>query len=175
MIGPVCIGIDVGMDGGLVCLGPDGQLQLKNPTPTIEPKKRREVDIPAVVRFFEAAVMHAEPKPYSGRSVRVFIERAQAMPKQGVSSCFSYGRAFGTMLGIVGALGLPFEVVGPQTWQKAMFHDIPHENTKKVAALVCSRIWPKMDFRATERSKKAHDGICDAALIAEYGRRNLAR
>jgi hypothetical protein len=43
--------------------------------------------------------------------------------------------------------------------------------TKPRALEVASRTWPEEDWLATPRSSKPHEGLIDAALIAEYGRR----
>ena len=44
-------------------------------------------------------------------------------------------------------------------------------NTKAAARNAASKVWPGEDWRKNDRCKVAHDGICDAALISEYGRR----
>jgi hypothetical protein len=44
---------------------------------------------------------------------RAFIERAQAMPKQGSSSGFKYGRAGGAIEAIVAVCNIPLEFVEP--------------------------------------------------------------
>jgi crossover junction endodeoxyribonuclease RuvC len=46
------------------------------------------------------------------------IELVGAMPKQGVSSTFKFGRAFGTAIGVVGSLKVPLVFVTPQKWKK---------------------------------------------------------
>jgi hypothetical protein len=41
-------------------------------------------------------------------------------------------------------------------------------NTKVTALKRANALWPEQDWLATKRSKVAHDGIVDAALIAHY-------
>jgi hypothetical protein len=48
---------------------------------------------------------------------------------------------------------------------------IPKDDLKAASIRVAMRLWPSVDFRRTERCRKPHDGMTDAALIAEYGRR----
>jgi hypothetical protein len=43
--------------------------------------------------------------------------------------------------------------------------------TKRAASELARRLWPDESFFATERCKTPHDGLVDAALIAEYARR----
>lgn len=48
------------------------------------------------------------------------VEHVHAMPKQGVSGVFKFGTAYGQILGVLQALRIPYELVPPQVWKKAM-------------------------------------------------------
>ena len=50
---------------------------------------------------------------------------------------------------------------------------VPKGETKAYARAKAAQIWPDEDWLATPRSKKAHEGLIDAALIAEFYRRKL--
>lgn len=108
-----------------------------------------------------------------------FIEKAQAMPLQGVCSMFSYGYHAGTLEGVFQALFIPFTLVTPKEWQKEMFKGtkVPKKSLLKTAksrALeVARRLFPKQKFIATLRCKKPHDGMIDSMLIAEFCRRKI--
>jgi hypothetical protein len=56
-----------------------------------------------------------------------------------------------------------------------MFADMDKKkaDTKKTAKLVAKRLWPGQDFTKSARAYQPHDGKCDAALIAEWGRRTI--
>jgi hypothetical protein len=100
------------------------------------------------------------------------FERVHAMPGQGVSSMFTFGHNVGMVEGILRAFGVPYSTVTPQTWQKEIHAGIdkkldPKERSRQAAV----RLFPHSDFRKSDRCKKAHDGIVDAVLIAEYARR----
>ena len=158
------LGIDPGLDGGFAGIFPEGAV-LACPIQTITIKaSKREYDIPAIVRF----IKQVNPG-------HVFIEKAQAMPGQGVSSMFSIGNGYGIMRGVVVALGIPHTLVRPKTWQKEMFKDLPKADTKAMSYIACQRLWPTNSWLASPRCKKPHDGMTDAALIAEYGARQLDR
>jgi len=158
------MGIDNGLDGGIVILRDDGSIVGKHVMPTLDvAKSRRDYNINQVCRIVEHAMDGLELR-------EVFVERAQSMPGQGVRSMFMTGYGFGIMLGILGKAAIPYTVVSPQTWMKVMFLGLPKEG-KDTTKLVCSRIWPKEDWKASIKCRVAHDGLCDAALIAEYGRR----
>jgi crossover junction endodeoxyribonuclease RuvC len=146
------VGIDVGLDGAVAFLPEEGKAVVFD-IPTLSVGKRREYDVGAC-----AGLLRAPLAPEF--SIAVGIERATAMPKQGVVSTFSFGKGFGMWLGICAALRLPFEVVSPKRWQGVM---IPGEKSKDASRLVASRLFPEVDL-----SKKKHHGRADALLIAAY-------
>ena len=45
------------------------------------------------------------------------VERVHSMPRQGEASTFSFGCSFGVVLGVLGAMGIPFELVAPKVWK----------------------------------------------------------
>lgn len=98
----------------------------------------------------------------------VLIEEVHAMPKQGVSSTFTFGKGFGIIIGVVGSLGIPFSFVRPQAWQKTFSIG---KDTKADAVSIASRLFPDAELYGPKGGKK--DGRADALLVAEYGRRTL--
>lgn len=97
-----------------------------------------------------------------------FLEQVHAMPKQGVSSTFNFGMNFGFIQGVLKAYGIPYELVTPQKWKK----EFSCTSDKNTSIEVCKRLFPKVNLKVTERCKKDHDGMAEALLIAEYGRRH---
>jgi hypothetical protein len=55
-------------------------------------------------------------------------------------------------------------------WQPTMLGKVPQGKTKEYALNKVKQLWPDETFLATKRSSVPHDGMVDAALIAEYGR-----
>ena len=111
----------------------------------------------------------------TNQEIKVYIEKAQAMPKNGAVSMFTYGAHYGELLGSMTALRIPFETVPPRTWTAAMHQTKSRKISPKAKSLqALHRLFP--DVRLTdprsERAKVPHIGIIDAILIAEYGRRN---
>lgn len=96
------------------------------------------------------------------------LEHVHAMPKQGVSSTFNFGMNFGFIQGVLKAYGIPYELVTPQKWKK----EFSCTSDKNTSIEVCKRLFPSVNLKATDRCKKDHDGIAEALLIAEYGRRH---
>lgn len=101
------------------------------------------------------------------------LEHVHAMPKQGVSSTFKFGSTFGKIQGILAAKHLAYELIRPQEWMGVMLAGEPKEMKKERAKNVAVRLFPDINFRATERSHTVHSGMADAVLIAEYLRRKL--
>jgi len=168
------IGLDPGLDGaGIVLVDGAAFRNRILAWPTLELKKvgggkKREYDEGAVFRWLRSVV--------AGGGAHVFLEKQQAMPGQGVTSMFSTGYGYGMLRGMLVALEVPWTLVTAKAWQKVLLAGMPHVEGKKASSqahIVCSRLWPGLDLRATERSRTPHSGICDALLIAEYGRRQL--
>ncbi len=104
----------------------------------------------------------------------IFLEKAHAMPKQGVSSMFNYGVGFGRLIGWIEAMGVPYTLVTSPQWMKVMHQGCDGKlTTKERSFQACARLFPGVNLLATDRSKKPHDGMAEALLIAEYGRRTL--
>ena len=69
--------------------------------------------------------------------------------------------------------GIPVIGLTPATWQAEMFRGISGSDSKQKALIVVSRLFPGVDWRATERCRVAHGGMVDAAAIAECTRRTF--
>jgi hypothetical protein len=54
------------------------------------------------------------------RPEHVFLERAGAMPGQGTSSMFAFGRAYGIVIGVLAATGMPTTFVAASVWKRAL-------------------------------------------------------
>jgi crossover junction endodeoxyribonuclease RuvC len=93
------------------------------------------------------------------RPHHVVIEGVHSMPQQGVASTFKFGRAFGTIEGVVAALRLPSSLISPAHWKRVV--GVTRDKAS-ARALACRR-WP--EHRGWfERVKD--DGRAEAALIA---------
>lgn len=150
----VC-GIDPGLSGAVAFLRPDA----RHP-----PNRLAVFDAPLVGGEFDGvafAKMLAERLPDM-----VAIEHAFSRPGQGVSSTFKFGRTFGQALGVIQALGVPYELVSPSVWKK--FFKISAASPKDASRLVCKRLYPSADIPL-----KKHHGRAEAILIADYAWRRL--
>jgi len=139
------IGIDPGDSGGAVLLDNEGHR-----ADVIVFSKMTEHDIAEAIREWTQWNITAA----------ACIESVHSMPKQGVVSSFKFGKSFGFLIGLLTGLEIPYTLVTPQKWQKAM--ECLTHGDKNVSKAAAQRRWPDV--------KWTH-AIADAALIAEYGRR----
>lgn len=101
--------------------------------------------------------------------VRCCVEKVGAMPGQGVTSMFSFGKSAGFIEGVLAAYEIPYQLVPPQTWKK----EFSLNSNKQTSIEVCQRLFPDVNLMRTDRCKKPHDGMAEAVLMAEYARRKL--
>lgn len=97
------------------------------------------------------------------------LERVHSMPNQGVASTFKFGAGYGFIKGVLSACGIPYQEILPQRWKK----EFGLNSDKMQSIEVCRSIFPNVNLKRTERCKVNHDGMAEAALMAEYARRKL--
>jgi crossover junction endodeoxyribonuclease RuvC len=93
-----------------------------------------------------------------------WIERVHAMPKQGVSSSFSFGLSYGIVRGVIGGMGCPMLFVSPTEWKREFRLGFDKAQSRVLAG----RLYP---HNASVFSRVRDDGRAEAALIATFGAR----
>lgn len=151
----IYIGIDPGLSGAIAVFNLEtGHLSILD-MPVVEVvrnnKKKRELS-PAML----ANILKLVDKPATA-----VVERVGAMPGQGVSSVFSFGRSLGTIEGALAALQIPMTLVPPQQWQKACAVRGGKDGSRQRAA----ELFPNF---AGLFARKKDDGRSDAACLAWY-------
>ncbi|OLB72051.1 MAG: hypothetical protein AUI16_21450 [Alphaproteobacteria bacterium 13_2_20CM_2_64_7] len=155
-IGMRVLGCDPGIRGGLAIVEIDGNGGARLiecidiPVTGIGAKER--VDVLALRDW---VVLH-QPQ-------HAFIERAQAMPKQGASSGFKYGRATGAIEAAIACCEIPLTIVEPAVWKRVL-HLRGDKEASRQRAL---QLFPAGHAMLTR--KKDH-GRAEAALIAVHTR-----
>jgi crossover junction endodeoxyribonuclease RuvC len=151
------LGVDPGIHGGLaiVSVGANGaapQLVDAIDIPVIGVGAKERVD-PLAIRDWLAphAPQHA------------FLERAQAMPKQGASSGFKYGRAVGAIEAVIACCAIPLTIVEPSAWKRHF--RLPGKD-KEQARQRALQLFPAA--HALFARRKDH-GRAEAALLALFG------
>jgi hypothetical protein len=159
----ISCGVDPGLSGAFGII--DGTHLYGAPIPTFwitmkSGKRRRQYDYMAIRKFLE-------PR----KDAIVTIEEQFPMPMQGVVSQFSVGFGYGLFLGMLCGLNIDTKTVHAKTWQKEFFKRDKEKTTKEQALEALKALYPHVDLFTSERSTKPSEGIVDAILIAEYGRR----
>jgi hypothetical protein len=94
----------------------------------------------------------------------ISIEKVHSMPRQGVSSTFTFGRAYGESIGAAVIAGCPVQFVTPQRWQR----DLSLLSQKGEAKIDHKR---RMQQHASIRwGQRVLRDEADAMLIAEWAR-----
>ena len=91
------------------------------------------------------------------------------MPGQGVKSMFSFGQNFGFIKGVLETLKIAYQEIPPQRWKK----EFGLNDSKAKSIEVAKQLFPNTNLKATAQSRKLHDGMAEALLMAEYARRKL--
>jgi len=150
------LGIDPGVRGGLAIIeindGATPQLIDAIDIPVAGTGAKERVDVLATRTWIAAH------KPD-----HAMIERAQAMPKQGASSGFKYGRATGALEAVIVCCEVPMTVIEPSAWKK--FHQL-RGGDKEGGRQRALQLFPAA--HALLARKKDH-GRGEAALIALAG------
>lgn len=153
------MGVDPGLKGGLAAIR-QGMVMA-----TPMPVAGGEIDAVAVAQWMRGII------GLEYDEVIVCVEKVGAMPKQGVSSTFTFGKGYGKILGVCAALGMPILLVTPQAWKKLVLEGTPKD--KDAAIDYCRRVWPMVPL-ILKGCRVPHDGMADALCLAEFARRSRA-
>jgi len=93
------------------------------------------------------------------------IERGQALPRQGASSGFKFGRGCGALEAAIQLLEMPMTIIEPVAWKK--FHGLRGKD-KEGSRQKALMLFPSSHVLLARR--RDH-GRAEAALLAIYGGR----
>ena len=113
-------------------------------------KAKRQVSASGLAGIFSAHKPH-----------HVIVEKVSAMPGQGVTSMFSFGRSFGLIEGILAAYEIPATYVMPSVWTKGIGRGVGKDASR---ARACE-LYPAHQ-KSFARVKD--DGRADAVLIGAW-------
>jgi crossover junction endodeoxyribonuclease RuvC len=141
------LGLDPGASGAVAFYFPD------------VPTKISVYDIPLAAGEIDCAAFADLITQY--QPDLAVVERVGAMPKQGVSSTFKFGVAYGMARGVIAAAKVPVHLITPAFWKKHFRLNAEKEQARALAI----RLFPSNDsFR-----RKMDHGRAEAALIAKFG------
>jgi crossover junction endodeoxyribonuclease RuvC len=149
------LAIDPGAKGALAFFNMEkGVLNIVD-CPTVEVKRGAKVKTEISPQMVSGIIASRSP-------TLAILEKVGAMPNQGVSSMFQFGRGVGMYEGVLAALQIPITYVTPQAWQKEMNVRGGKDGSRARAA----ELYPAY---ASLFAKKKDDGRADAALMAYWG------
>ncbi len=145
------IGIDPGNSGAIVVLA-DGEPHEWLNMPHIKVGSTVRINGAQIADFLF---------PYKGAPT--FLELVGVMPKQGISSAFTFGHSAGVIQGIIQGMGNPLTLIRPQQWKKAAGLIGTDKDAARSKAVL---LWP--NWRVLD-SKSKGGALADAALIGRFG------
>jgi sulfur carrier protein ThiS len=175
-------GIDPGLHGGIATINPEGIVTaIPIPTITIQVngKDRTAYDHTKVAHIFRklgiyhmlgkhdcfAVLEEQQPRP------TFYKDKQGKVKKQGATSLYTTGCGFCLLKQALIDFEIPHEIIPPKDWQKTFGITGGKGNTKIQSFEICKRLFPNLSLLPTQKSRKDSDGLADAALIAEFGRR----
>jgi len=161
MIEGVYVGIDPGIDGAVACIDTEHGCQTINRIPAlvVGPGSRRGIDLEGLAQLF-GHVKSLAPKV-------IVIEDVHAMPKQGVSSTFSFGVTYGALQAMIAVYRMPMVKVKPAAWKKIIMRGRPKGKDGTIAYM--SQKYPHCSLVPVGGRAKNHN-FADALALADYAR-----
>jgi Holliday junction resolvasome RuvABC endonuclease subunit len=149
------LGCDPGIHGGLALVEVNGdtcRVVDAIDIPTIGTKAKERVNVHAIQEWILQHGPH-----------RAFIERGQAMPRQGASSGYKFGRSVGALEATIARCAVPLEIVEPSVWKRTLRLKGKDKELSRQRAL---ELFPLAQHLLARR--KDHQRA-EAMLLAYYG------
>ena len=150
------IGVDPGASGAIAVLDRDSDIVQIFDMPVLEMKSGATIK-----KKVNPQAICAELRIFKEARVEAILELVGAMPGQGVTSMFNFGRSLGILEGTLAGMDIPYEFVTPAVWKKKMKLTTSKDASRELAM----RMWPQ---KAELFKRKKDDGRAEAALLALY-------
>jgi len=153
------VGIDPGKRGGIALLpsSPASPMPEAMLTPFTE---RGAVNLPPILDFLE---------PF-GPPTAIAVESVHAMPGQGVSAMFSFGKSAGGVEALSTLFDCPHLYPTPQSWMKHVLTGYRRsDGGGKPSVLYVQNNYPSFNL-TPGRCTKPQDGLSDAICLAEFAK-----
>lgn len=153
----IILGIDPGVGGALAWLSADRGVIAVEDMPVhrvrVAGKDRKAIDLHGLADLI---------RWYADETALAVIEEVSSMPKQGVASTFTFGRASMAPEAVVATLQIPYQTVRPHVWKRVM----QVKGDKDEARRRAGQLYPESAHRW---SRQQDDGRAEAAMLAGYG------
>lgn len=152
----IYIGIDVGAKGGISAINEHSEVLFSVPM-----SRENLVDKMNQVNFWRTE--------WNCGAIAC-VEKVGAMPGQGVTGMFNFGKGAGYIEGVLETLQIPYQLIPPQRWKKEF--GLIHKG-KKDSIETCRRLFPVVNLLPTERCRKESDGLAESLIMAEFAKRKF--
>ena len=152
----IIVGIDPGKSGGIVVIQDDKDIH-----ESLMVKMYKCPESPIKMSLILRSARNTSW--VSGEKIIVAIEKVWAFPTDARSAAFKFGVNYGTWMGIIGSLNLPYIEVIPKTWM-SLYHPVPKDKKERKKYLKETCITMYKDMFLYE--KNITYAVSDAALIA---------
>lgn len=150
------VGIDPGISGAIAIIDVKNDNIEVFDVPTIKVENTNKKAKAKTKQEYDKIAMGKLLGQYSKRKVAIVMEKVHAMPGQGVTSMFNFGRGVGIWEGIFAVLGWEPELVTPQTWKK----EYGQKLFKSIIKPDIIKSMTKSDYnRASVQERKAYDEV----------------
>lgn len=151
------LGIDPGLSGALAFYEPEtGALEVFD-MPVFAVKRNGKTK-----RCLDLYQLGMLVDSHANDTAKAVVEEVGAMPKQGVSSSFSFGFSAGAAQMVVAANMIPMTTIVPAVWKRVMKLNASKDGSR----IMASKLLPR---HAGKWNLHKHDGRAEAALLAYYG------
>lgn len=148
MSGAIILAVDPGKSGAIAAIDRDGNLH-------------DTWDMPVVDKRISAPLLADILVPLQPVTDVLVCEDVHAMPGQGVTSMFTFGRGLGVVEGVALGAGIPVRWVSPARWKRALGLSADKGASRRRA----TELWPS---QSSMFARVKDDGRSEAALIAYY-------
>lgn len=147
------IGVDPGIKGAVGVINVDTMKAQSLPIPTYSFKGKNHIDCKELSSILSI---------FAPKTLISVVERPSAMPNQGVSSTFRFGKACGLVEGILHGLEIDVITVPPATWKAYL----GLSSNKSESAILASDLFPSAKHLW---KLKKHNDLAESVLLAYYG------
>jgi len=152
------LGIDPGLTGAIVLMAIDEIVKIWDmPVSAKTHGKGKQVNAFILNDIIQEAIDLSLAKD---EKLTATVEQVSAMPGQGVTSMFGFGRSFGVIEGVLAANNISTRLITPQRWKKQFNLTGKEKDASRTKAI---SLYPEVSHLL---SRKKDNGRADAIFIA---------
>lgn len=164
-IRPLIMGVDPGLNGA-ICVMDTRDLSIVDMIPMPITRVASKSKSSGFIHHIDSHKIASEIDAYAPFTAMAIIEEPHAMPGQGLSSTFRFGKFCGQVQGVIAGHYIPTIPANPSVWKSALGLSWSKDLSFKAA----KHYFPKYEWLWP---LKKDDGKCEAALLCIYAHRHL--